>query len=213
MQKSSFDHIARMKIKKESIEKFFDTGLLVDSRTIYFGENTYDSEGRGQGIDSSVTEYVVKGLHVLNNISSKPIRVIMNSPGENIDDGFAIYDGIRSSNAPVDIEVIGSAMSMASIILQAGRYRLIHPNTTFMIHEGYMETGKMTPRAQQSWAKWSEEDNKRMYRIFGERTKKGFDFWEKQSLKKSDYIFDANIALKIGFADRILPPANWTKKL
>ncbi len=209
----SFLQVKPKKKSKEAdiTQRFFDYDFHSETRTVYLGEATYTSEGSSMGIDPAVAKNFIKGLHILNSSSNQSIRVVMSSPGGSIFEGFAIYDAIRASPSPVDIEVLGQALSMAAIILQAGRKRLLHPNALFMMHEGYMDLGRLTPRAQQSWAEWSRRDNTKMYEIFADRSGRTPKFWEDLCLKEHDKILSADKVVEYGLADRVLLPAKWVK--
>jgi ATP-dependent Clp protease protease subunit len=214
MLKSSFTRVGRRKrIRPDNLSKFFDLGFLLDSRTIYIGDAESFLETEGSGINSKVAEHLIKGLHILNNSGSGAIRVIMNSPGGYVSDGFAIYDSIRSSASPVDIEVLGQASSMAAVILQAGRYRLLHPNALFLMHEGSIDLGPVSPRAQQAWAEWDKAEIKRRYEIFAYRSGKSPKFWEERCKETHDAIFDAQEAVKLGLADAVMEVARWARKI
>lgn len=123
------------KIVKESIDRFFDYGIHVETKTIYMGSEEYVDD-QESGTDHKMAENMIKALHVLNLTPDKPIKIIMNNLGGNWTDGMAIYDAIKASPCHVTIEVMGQAMSMGSIILQAADERIMHPNATMMIHDG-----------------------------------------------------------------------------
>lgn len=118
-------------------EKWFDLNLDTTTRTIYMGSMSSDFEGNESGVDNVMAEYFIKGMHVLEAKSSKPVTVIMNNPGGDWYHGMAIYDAISCSPCEITIKVYGYAMSMGSIILQAADHRVMMPNSRFMIHYGY----------------------------------------------------------------------------
>lgn len=69
---------------------------------------------------------------------SKPILVVLNSPGGQANQGFAVYDVIRMialSGRRVNILCMGHVASMATFVLQAGTKRFSLPHTQFLIHE------------------------------------------------------------------------------
>ena len=65
----------------------------------------------------------------------KPIKLIVNSFGGSVYDGFAIIAAIDLSKTPIHTYCYGSAMSMALLIFVAGHYRYAHNLSTFMYHE------------------------------------------------------------------------------
>ena len=124
-------------IIRENIDRWFDYNLDVDNRTLYMGSVGKDIEGSESGVDNSMAEFFIKGLHVLESKGDKPITIIMNNPGGDWYHGMAIYDAINNSKCYCTIKVYGHAMSMGSIILQSGHHRIMMPNSRFMIHYGY----------------------------------------------------------------------------
>ena len=122
---------------RENIDRWFEINLDVDNRTLFMGSIHNDIESGESGVDSSMAEYFIKGMHVLESKGDKPITIIMNNPGGDWYHGMAIYDSINNSKCHCTIKVYGHAMSMGSIILQAADVRIMMPNSRFMIHYGY----------------------------------------------------------------------------
>ena len=79
------------------------------------------------------------GLFVYLNSENpqKEFYLYINSPGGSIICGLAVYDAIHYVNADVSTIVVGSAASMASLILAAGTKgkRIALPHTRIMIHQ------------------------------------------------------------------------------
>jgi ATP-dependent protease ClpP protease subunit len=119
------------------IDKWFDLNVDIDTRTIYMGSTGYTFDDSETGVDHSMAEYFIKGMHTLESKNNKPILIIMNNPGGDWYHGMAIYDAIKCSSCECTIKVYGHAMSMGSIILQAADHRIMMPNSRFMIHYGY----------------------------------------------------------------------------
>lgn len=76
-------------------------------------------------------------LEYLAALSKKPITVLMDTYGGDINSGMAIYDMMRrvDHKCPVNIKATGACMSMGVVILQAGRKRLATPHANFMLHQ------------------------------------------------------------------------------
>ena len=67
---------------------------------------------------------------------SAPVKVFLDSPGGEIDAGLVIYDILQSSPAPIELNCIGHAYSMAAILFASGRHgRYLLPHSKVMIHE------------------------------------------------------------------------------
>jgi ATP-dependent protease ClpP protease subunit len=146
---------------RENLDSWFDLNLDVDGRFIYMGSVGKDYSENETGVDNFMAEYFIKGMHILENRSDKPITVIMNNPGGDVYHGFAIYDSIKTSNCHCTIKVFGHAMSMGSIILQAADHRIMLPNSRFMIHYGYNGQNNHT----KIFEKWSDEGKKLNYQM------------------------------------------------
>ena len=114
----------RKNFSSSKVGELFEYGIDLENRLLYIGTQHFDSDGDDLGVDSLRAEYVIKGLHFLNYTGDKPIKAVLFTPGGSVTEGWAIYDAIRASAAPVDIEVLGEAMSTGAIILQAGRERI-----------------------------------------------------------------------------------------
>jgi ATP-dependent Clp endopeptidase proteolytic subunit ClpP len=140
--------------------EWFDHNLDLASRTIYMGSLGYSYEGGESGVDHLMSEYFIKGMHLLESRKSDDeIRILMNNPGGDWYHGMAIYDAIRNSKCHCTIKVYGHAMSMGSIILQAADHRIMMPNSRFMIHYGYNGLSGHT----KIFEKWAEEGKKINY--------------------------------------------------
>lgn len=89
-------------------------------------------------IEPKLTREVVRSLVLLDQMSrTKPIRIMINSPGGLADDGFAIYDMARFVSAPIVTVVNGLAASAATIVMVAApkASRLILPHSRVMLHQ------------------------------------------------------------------------------
>jgi ATP-dependent Clp protease protease subunit len=102
--------------------------FFLQSRTILLFEQ----------IAPKVTRRLITQFLFLNQQDSKKeIKLFINSPGGVADDGLAIYDLIKSIDAPVKTIVCGLAASAAAIVLVAAKKenRMALPNSRIMIHQ------------------------------------------------------------------------------
>ncbi|MCA9485783.1 MAG: ATP-dependent Clp protease proteolytic subunit [Nanoarchaeota archaeon] len=192
-----------IRYSQNDIENYFDLGFDKKKRILYMGSFGCPGESGENGVDNMMAEFFIKGLDVLN-ASGRKITVKMNNPGGDWLHGMAIYDAIRDSKAPVDIEVYGHAMSMGAVILQAGRKRLLHPNAAVMIHDGTTSNEGMPIRSAKNWAEFESWGCKRMYEIFASRSGRYPHYWKKKC--SHDHIYTAEQAIKEGLADAIIEP-------
>jgi ATP-dependent protease ClpP protease subunit len=127
------------------------------------------------GVDFSMAERVTKALHILDTYDAearkgeKPISIIMNNPGGDVIHGMGIYDAVANCKNHVTIRVIGHAMSMGSVILQAADKRVMTKNSLMMIHYGYGGVPAHS-KTSQKWGKWEKEfDKKVLEKIYLEK--------------------------------------------
>ena len=146
------------RINKETLDRWFDYNVDVESRTIYMGSIQSDMDFES-GVNSSMAEYFIKGIHMLESKSVDSITIIMNNPGGDWYHGMAIYDAIKMSKCHCTIKVYGHAMSMGSIILQAADKRIMMPNSRFMIHFGYDGRSDHSKTVE----KWADEGKRLSY--------------------------------------------------
>lgn len=65
------------------------------------------------------------------------IDLRLNTPGGDLFDGVAIYNGLRNHPADITAYVDGLAASIGSVILQAGDKRVVARASQVMIHDGH----------------------------------------------------------------------------
>jgi len=193
---------------KDNIDRFFQYGVDDVSRTIYMG-SAGSEDGEETGTDFEMTEYIIKGLHVLESQApngDKPITIIMNNIGGDEYHGLAIYDAITVCNNHVTVKVFGHAMSMGGIILQAADDRQMSPNSKFMMHYG---TFSIHANAKDAY-KWVEENKKMdkwMEDLFLKKIRDKKPKFTRQKLQKmleADHIMGAAKALEYGLADSVI---------
>ena len=88
-------------------------------------------------VNKALAERVVRSLLVLEATSSDPIKVFIDSPGGDVDAGYAIFDMIRFVNAPVWTIGMGLVASAGALILLAAPAdrRVGLPNSHYLIHQ------------------------------------------------------------------------------
>ncbi len=91
-----------------------------------------------EAVTPKVARELVQALILLEaDDSKKPIYLYVNSPGGEVNSGFAIYDAIRFIQPEVKVIVSGLCASVATVILVAAKKenRLSLPNSKFLIHQ------------------------------------------------------------------------------
>ena len=92
-------------------------------------------------INKDSADKLIKDLLVLEAEGSDPVRIFINSPGGDVDAGFAIYDMVRFVTCPVIMIGMGLVASAASLILLAvpSERRIGLPNSSYLIHQPLSE--------------------------------------------------------------------------
>lgn len=92
-------------------------------------------------INKELAEKIVRQLLVLEADNHDPIYVYIDSPGGDVDAGFAIFDMIRFIDAPVYLIGMGLIASAAALILLAApkERRLGLPDSRYLIHQPLSE--------------------------------------------------------------------------
>lgn len=101
---------------------------LLDKRTIFVSE----------GINAAVAKRIINQILALEyEKPNTPINLYLNSPGGEVNSGFAIYDTIRFVSSDVRIINTGLCASIATIINIAAKkqHRFSMPNCKFLIHQ------------------------------------------------------------------------------
>ena len=107
---------------EQLMQKFLDTRQIILS-----GE-----------VNKELAEKVIRQLLILEaDSATKPIYVYIDSPGGDVDAGFAIFDMIRFIKPPVYTIGMGLVASAGALILLAAskNYRLGLPNSHYLIHQ------------------------------------------------------------------------------
>ena len=88
-------------------------------------------------IDSNMADAFLSEMIFLENESSEPVTIYIDSTGGEITAGLMIYDIICSSSLEINIICTGMAASMAAIIFASGKkgHRFILRHSKVMIHE------------------------------------------------------------------------------
>lgn len=186
------------RINRDHISNYYDHGIDLDSKTIDFsGEITEELAVR-----------TIKSLRILDRIlPEKPITIMINSEGGEVDQGLAIYDEIRRCKSQVNTEVVGVAYSMAAWILQAGDTRRATRHSSIMIHQG--EEGGLGDRKKdiKKWLRYSDEQDLLCENILLEKIHVRHPEYTRKSLRgllDVDTIMWPTQAVELGLLDEII---------
>ena len=154
-------------------------------------------------INDQMSNIIVASMLYLASESDDKISLYINSPGGSINAGFQIIDTMNFIKAPVETYCLGSAMSMAAVILLCGekgsRYAL--ENSEIMIHQpsgGYQGVEMDV----QIYASRLNKMKDKLYKIISDNTKMTPNEVSKKS--ERDCFMSSSEALDLGIIDKIL---------
>lgn len=179
----------------DSFEGMMDKKLMEQRKIIISGS-----------VNQKLAEKIIKLLLFLDGVDSKtPITVIINSPGGDVFSGFAIFDIMKTINAPVITLVAGFAASMGSIIMlgsEKGK-RYATRNSKVLIHQPLI-AGVFEGRATdiEIQAKEIQETKDRIINLYMKETGQNRDKIAEDM--EVDYWMTAEEAVEYGLIDKII---------
>lgn len=172
-----------------------ETRLLSTNRSIFI---------EGEINNESALEFVKQLMLLISEDASKPINVLINSPGGEINSGMLIYDAIHSSIAPIRLFCLGRAYSMAALIFLSGtngRYML--KNSELMLHEPLLSGrigGNTTSIKEISDSLIKTRD--KLNKIIS--THSGKSIKEVEKATDHDHFYTAEESIEFGLCDEIV---------
>lgn len=132
---------------------------------------------------------------------SAPLHVVINSPGGYLSEGITMLNLLRSWPSGTTVEIVGWALSAATLIAMAGKRISIHASALMMVHAPSNHTGGNSTELRQ-WAETLDVMTEAMiaaYRRTGqsEATIRGW-------LDDKDHWFLAEEAVAVGLADEVI---------
>jgi ATP-dependent Clp protease protease subunit len=139
----------------------------------------------------------------LQDYEREPIRLVVNSFGGSVYDGFALIAAIEHSKTPIHGYCYGSAMSMGFIIYIATHVRFSHKTSTLMYHEiSDMFWGNITG------AKQNLKECERLQKVYDDyvlsRTKIPVAKMDEYKARKEDWYMSAQEAAKYKIVHKII---------
>ena len=177
------------------------------------GERSYDIYSRllrdrivmldGEVTQHSASLIVAQLLFLEADNPDKAISFYINSPGDSVTAGMAIYDTMKFIKPDIHTIVMGQAASMGSLLAMAGTagHRCILPNARHMIHQplggasGQATDVEIQARELMRWKKV-------LTNIYVEHTKKSYA--ELESDMERDCFMTASESVTYGLADQII---------
>lgn len=149
-------------------------------------------------------EFIKKVMLLNREDKTKPITVLINSCGGEINSGMLMYDVIQASEAPIRMFCIGRAYSMGAVLFASGNHgRYMLPHGELMIHEPLI--GNHIGGSSSSIKSVSDnlqETKKKMNKILAKHTGKTEKEVEKAT--SFDHYFSPEESVAFGLCDEIV---------
>lgn len=155
-------------------------------------------------INKDLAEKIVRQLLVLEaDDAEKPVYIYIDSPGGDVDAGFAIFDMIRFVSCPVFLIGMGLIASAAALILLAvdKEYRLALPHSRYLIHQPSSGMRGVATDIE-IHAKEMERTKAVLNKIISEQTGKSFE--QVAADTNRDYWLNSEESVEYGLVSRII---------
>lgn len=130
-----------------------------------------------------------------------PIRVLIDSPGGDVQSLWTTIKAIEISKTPIWTINLCSAYSAAADLMASGHRRFALPGTNFMVHNGSCNYGGQVDQVE-SMKKYFDKLGKKITDNFLAHTKVDPKIFKKKAV--SDWFFDENEALEMGVIDEVI---------
>lgn len=185
---------AIMSNKQSNLDILLEHNFDIRARIIYLNGE----------IDQESADKFIKILMFLDKTAGE-ITIILNSDGGCVSSGFALYDTIKLCQNEVEIKVLGSVMSIATIILQAGDKRIMSENSRLMLHRGEMALDDHITNVEAA-VKESKAVEDIMLNIYLEKIHEkqpNFTMSRMKKLLDFDHYMSAQRCLEFGLVDHV----------
>jgi ATP-dependent Clp protease protease subunit len=154
-------------------------------------------------INKRLAERVIKQLILLEADAEDPIRIFIDSPGGDVDAGYAIFDMLRFVNPPVVTIGMGLVASAAAIVLLAapGERRIGLPNSHYLIHQPLSGIRGVATEIE-IHARELEKLRSKINEMIAEETGQSLEKVERDTDR--DYWLSADEAQEYGLVSRII---------
>ena len=158
-------------------------------------------------VNKALAEKIIRQLLILEADSEEPIYIFIDSPGGDVDAGYAIFDMIRFVKAPVYCIGMGLVASAGALILLAAdkSRRLGLPNSHYLIHQP-LSGIKGVATDIEIHAREIEKTRAKINALIADETGKELAQVEKDTDR--DYWMSATEALDYGLISKVISSRN-----
>ena len=158
-------------------------------------------------VNKALAEKIIRQLLILEADSEEPIYIFIDSPGGDVDAGYAIFDMIRFVKAPVYCIGMGLVASAGALILLAAdkSRRLGLPNSHYLIHQP-LSGIKGVATDIEIHAREIEKTRAKINALIAEET--GKELAKEKKDTDRDYWMSATEALDYGLISKVISSRN-----
>lgn len=170
-----------------------ETRLLSDRKIFLEGEIN----------EESACNFIKQFMLLVNEDNEKPIDIMINSNGGEVNSGLMIYDVIQSAHTPVRLICIGKAYSMAALIFASSKERMMLSNSRLMLHEPLIQ-GRIggNTSSVKSISDSLLETRDKLNTILAKHTNHTIEEIEKAT--SYDHYFSADESIEFGLCDAVI---------
>lgn len=154
-------------------------------------------------INKKLAEKVISQMLLLEAENSEPVKIFIDSPGGDVDAGYAVFDMIRFIKPDVYIIGMGLVASAGALILLAAprERRLALPNSHYLIHQPLSGIRGVATEIE-IHAREIEKTRVKINRLISQETGKSIKQVEKDTDR--DYWMNAEEACEYGLVSKII---------
>ena len=154
-------------------------------------------------VNKELAEKVIRQLLLLEAAGDDPVKVFIDSPGGDVDAGFAIFDMMRFVKPEVYTVGMGLVASAGALILLASpkEFRMGLPNSHYLIHQPLSGIRGVATEIE-IHAKELEKLRIKLNKLISEET--GQDLSKVGKDTDRDYWMNAEEALSYGLISRVI---------
>jgi ATP-dependent Clp protease protease subunit len=158
-------------------------------------------------IKKELAERTIRQLLLLEDMGDDPIRVFIDSPGGDVDAGYAVFDMVRFVKPPVWTIGMGLVASAAAIILLASpkERRVGLPNSHYLIHQPLSGIRGVATDIE-IHARELDKLREKINRLIAGETGQSFEQVERDTDR--DYWMTAEEAQKYGLITKVITSRN-----
>ena len=135
----------------------------------------------------------------------KPIRMLVNSPGGDLDATLSCFDVMLASETPITTVNMGNAMSGGLLLLIAGEKRYCLKNSTALLHNGSTSIGGTASQAKATMDYYKSQ-LATLTQIILDRTAIDAKLYKKR--QNDEWYFSGQDQVKYGIVDEMVQCAN-----